>query len=273
MNSGILLQLKKSLNFSAAGFEAVLPAAPQRIISLVPSQTELLHYLGLDEGVAGITKFCIHPNTWFLRKTRIGGTKNPDIEKIKTMQPDLIIANKEENRKEDIEQLAEHFPVYVSDISTLEEALQMIADTGQITGTSARAEELVTGIRNNFSLLQPVQPEINAAYLVWQQPFMAAGGDTFINDMMQRCGLKNIFGGTERYPETTLEQLKEKDCRLLLLSSEPFPFNEKHLAELNTALPGTKVLLADGEMFSWYGSRLLLSPGYFGNLITEFLAV
>lgn len=266
MNSGILFQLKKSLNFSADDLEE----KPGRIVSLVPSQTELLHYLGLDAEVAGITKFCVHPHSWFRHKTRVGGTKSPDIEKIKSLQPDLIIANKEENRKEDIEALSEHLPVYVSDISTLEDAFQMITDIGEITATTEQAAELVTGIRNNFNLLQPLNPPLKTAYLIWQKPLMAAGGDTFINDMMQRCGLQNIFSGTERYPETTIEWLREHGCDLLLLSSEPFPFKEEHAEQLRKELPGVKVLLADGEMFSWYGSRLLMAPGYFGNLLQLF---
>lgn len=266
MNSGILFQLKKSLNFSAGD----LGERPGRIISLVPSQTELLHYLGLDAEIVAITKFCVHPHSWFRHKTRVGGTKSPDIEKIKSLQPDLIIANKEENRKEDIEALSEHFPVYVSDISTLEAALQMITDIGEITATTERAEELVTGIRNNFNLLQPSGKPLKAAYFIWQKPLMAAGGDTFINDMMRRCGLHNIFSGTARYPETTIEWLLEKGCEVLLLSSEPFPFKEEHAEALRKELPGVKVLLADGEMFSWYGSRLLMAPGYFGELLRLF---
>lgn len=265
MNSGILFQLKKSLNFKKDDLEP----APARIVSLVPSQTELLHYLGLDAEIAGITKFCVHPHSWFRHKTRVGGTKSPDLEKIRSLQPDLIIANKEENREEDILALSEQFPVYVSDISTLEEALDMIVYIGRLTATNERAAELATAIRNNFELLKPIGRPLRAAYLIWQKPFMAAGGGTFINDMMQRCGLQNIFGGTERYPETTIDQLKEKNCEVLLLSSEPFPFKQEHAETLRQELPGTKVLLVNGELFSWYGSRLLLSPGYFGKLVAE----
>lgn len=262
MNTRILFQLKKSLNFTADD----LGKKPGRIVSLVPSQTELLHYLGLEAEVVGITKFCVHPHNWFRHKTRVGGTKSLDLERIKELQPDLIIANKEENRKEDIETLAQHYHVYVSDIATLDDALQMITDIGALTATTEPAAELVTGIRNNFNLLKPIDPPVRAAYLIWQEPLMAAGNDTFINDMMQRCGLQNIFGGTERYPETSVEWLRENNCEVLLLSSEPFPFKDVHAEAFRAALPGTKVLLVDGEMFSWYGSRLLLTPGYLGQL-------
>jgi ABC-type Fe3+-hydroxamate transport system substrate-binding protein len=265
MSSGIIFQLKKNLTLSGGAFTSQLPVLPKKIVSLVPSQTELLHHLGLNEEVVGITKFCVHPNDWFRNKLRVGGTKSPDIEKIKSLQPDLVIANKEENRKEDIEALAVHFPVYVSDISTLEDALDMIEHIGQLTGTVEQAEVLVNGIKHNFALLQPASPPVRTAYLIWNEPLMAAGGDTFINDMMQRCGMENMFTA-DRYPETTIEYLRDHDCQLLLLSSEPFPFKEKHAAILKKALPETKIVFADGEMFSWYGSRLLQAPVYFNML-------
>jgi ABC-type Fe3+-hydroxamate transport system substrate-binding protein len=262
MSSGIIFQLKKNLTLPDGLFTNPLTVYPKKIVSLVPSQTELLHHLGLNEEVVGITKFCVHPNDWFRNKLRVGGTKSPDIEKIKSLQPDLVIANKEENRKEDIEALAVHFPVYVSDIANLEDALEMIVHIGQLTGKVEQAAVLVNGIQDNFAFLQPVSPPVRTAYLIWNEPLMTAGGDTFINDMMQRCGMGNMFTA-ERYPETTIGYLRENGCQLLLLSSEPFPFKEKHAALFREALPGTKVVFADGEMFSWYGSRLLTAVDYF----------
>jgi len=239
---------------------------PKRIVSLVPSQTELLYDLGLDESVVGITKFCIHPPAWLTTKTIIGGTKNIHLERIKALNPDLIIANKEENVKEQVEALAENFNVFVTDINDLNSALQMIKDIGLLTGTPAKAGEISNAIINNFSNITPTK-KINAAYLIWKNPYMAAGGDTFINDMLARCGFQNIYAGTNRYPEINVADSALANCQLLLLSSEPYPFQQKHIDELQQHLPNTKIMLVDGEMFSWYGSRLVQAPIYFNQLI------
>ncbi len=243
-----------------------------RIISLVPSQTELLYDLGLDDEVVGITKFCIHPEHWFHNKIRVGGTKNIKIEIIHQLKPDLIIANKEENTKEQIEELRKHYHVWITDISTLADALQMIKEIGELVGKYEEANLLAKNIHGKFlelkTQLQNTSYKLRTAYLIWQNPFMAAGGDTFINDMMNHCGFENIFKEINRYPEITVEQLRKKNCELLFLSSEPFPFKQKHIEELTLQLPKTKILLADGEMFSWYGSRLQYAPAYFTGLIT-----
>ena len=244
-----------------------LPSAPARIISLVPSQTELLYDLGLDKKVIGITKFCVHPQEWFRNKTRIGGTKSIHTEQVKALQPDLIIANKEENVKEQVDELAALFPVWTSDISNLQQALQMIEATGEITGTGAKAQAMIALINNRFDQLSVQQPGIRTAYLIWQNPYMTIGDDTFIHDMLSRCGFENIFKEQQRYPCISIEDIKSSNCQLLLLSSEPFPFKQSHAEELQKQLPLTKIMLADGEMFSWYGSRLLLAPAYFRSLI------
>jgi len=248
-----------------------LSSIPKRIISLVPSQTELLFDLGLDESVIGITKFCIHPNEWFKNKTRIGGTKNVNIEKIISLQPDLIIANKEENVKEQIEALQQIAPVWVSDVNNLSDALSMISSIGELTGKITEAKELINNIGNAFNQLSAINNQPSTAYLIWREPFMSVGGDTFINDMMQRCGFRNIFDNEHRYPEITIEQLKTSGCELLLLSSEPYPFTQKHIDELQLHLPQTKIMLVDGEMFSWYGSRLQYAPHYFQHLIKQLM--
>jgi len=236
-----------------------IPNQPLRIISLVPSQTELLFGLGLDERVVGITKFCVHPKDWFRNKTRIGGTKQLNFEAISALNPDLIIANKEENNKEDIERLAEDFPVWVSDINNLDSALEMIEMVGEITGTDASG--LTEEIRVGFDKLQPIRPTKKTLYLIWKNPFMAAGSDTFIHDLMNRCGFENVTNQA-RYPELSEEEIIELNPELVLLSSEPFPFTAKHIQELQELLPKAKIKLVDGEMFSWYGSRLKLVPSY-----------
>ena len=243
--------------------------APQKIISLVPSQTELLHYLGLEKEVIAITKFCVHPAEWFATKTKIGGTKNIHIDLIKKLQPDLIIANKEENVKDQVVELAKEFNVWVTDVNSLEDALAMIKDIAELTYKPTEAEILITRIKTNFSKLDIHHEPVPAAYLIWQKPYMTVGGNTFISDMMRQCGLQNIFDERKRYPEINLEQLHIANCNLVLLSSEPYPFKQKHADEMQKYLPGKKIILVDGEMFSWYGSRLLHVPEYFKNLLNH----
>ena len=242
---------------------------PKRIVSLVPSQTELLYDLGLDAETIGITKFCVHPQSWFKTKERVGGTKTIHIEKIQQLEPDLIIANKEENVKQQIEALAIDYPVWVTDVNNLADALQMIEDIGKITGKPKAANTLISNTAGAFSEIPKMKLPVKTAYLIWRKPYMTAGGDTFINDMLQLCGFENIFAGKARYPETSIAELQTAGCQLLLLSSEPYPFKQKHIDELSGQLPGIKIILADGEMFSWYGSRLLRSPAYFTQLIAQ----
>lgn len=239
-----------------------LEQLPSKIVSLVPSQTELLHTLGLEEQVAGITKFCIHPPHLYRTKERIGGTKTVQINSVRKLKPDLIIANKEENDKEQIDTLRSVAPVWVSDVKTLDDALEMIKGVGDVTGKATEANELAENIRKAFDQLPKVNKPLRTAYLMWKSPYMAAAGDTFVSDILKQCGLQNIFEQRHRYPQTTAEELKQLDCELLILSSEPYPFKQKHADELQQHLPQTKIVLADGEMFSWYGSRLLQAAEY-----------
>jgi ABC-type Fe3+-hydroxamate transport system substrate-binding protein len=239
-----------------------------RIVSLVPSQTELLYHFGLEEEVIGITKFCVHPGKWYRNKTRIGGTKNVKIQSIHHLKPDLIIANKEENVKEQVEELAKIYDVLVTDVNNLTDAIKMINAIGRLVGKTKKASLMANKIEIKFQKLQDlasVKRKIKAAYLIWKDPLMAVGSHTFINDMMQYCGLENIFSFRDRYPKITLEELRI-DCELIMLSSEPYPFKEKHLKEMELQMPGVKIMLVDGEMFSWYGSRLLKASGYFKEL-------
>ncbi len=237
-----------------------------RIVSVVPSQTELLAYFGLNEEVIAITKFCVHPEKWFRSKKRIGGTKNLHLDEIINFQPDLIIANKEENTKEDIETLAEKFDVWVTEVDDLDGAVNMISDLGLLTGKGVEAGKLVAEIKAKFATAATNTKKIPAAYLIWNSPLMTVGADTFIHDMMKHAGLENVFADKLRYPEVLIEDIKNSGCDCLLLSTEPYPFSQKHIENFEAELPGIKVLLVDGEMFSWYGSRLLLSADYFQEL-------
>jgi ABC-type Fe3+-hydroxamate transport system substrate-binding protein len=247
-----------------------LHSVPQRIISIVPSQTELLYDLGLREEVIGITKFCVHPEEWFRTKTRIGGTKKLNLELIKSLNPDLIIGNKEENEQSQVEELTKHFPVWMSDVRNINDALQMISEVGNITGKAEEATNLVTKIRTLFSQHKTQNTNSkSAAYFIWYNPMMAAGSDTFIHSMLSYCNLSNVFSSLNRYPEISKEQLKSANPGLILLSSEPFPFREKHIEAFKRICPNAEIILADGELFSWYGSRLLKAPAYFTQLLSQ----
>lgn len=243
---------------------------PKRIVSLVPSQTELLFDLGLDDRVIGITKFCIHPENWFKNKTKIGGTKKVNIEKIKSLRPDLIIANKEENVKEEIELLAKFAPVWVSDVHNLDTALSMIKAIGTLTGRAENAKTISEQIEVGFSTIQIPKNIIQVLYLIWKDPYMTIGGDTFINDMLNRCGLRNIFEKENRYPQLTINQNFKEAPQIIILSSEPYPFKEKDIKSVEQLFQNKKVVLADGAMFSWYGSRLLYAPTYCNKLLDSF---
>lgn len=238
---------------------------PQRIVSLVPSQTELLADLGLSDRVVGITKFCVHPEDWKRSKTIIGGTKNFDFDRIRSLQPDLIIGNKEENYIEGIKTLSAQFPVWMSDIVTLSDALSMIRNVGEITNTTFKAERIASDIADSFT--GPMKlPALKTLYLIWKSPWMAAAPGTFIHEMMRLSGLVNCFDKQTRYPELSTEQIQRINPELILLSSEPYPFKERHTEELQLLCPKAKILLVNGEMFSWYGSRLLKFPAYLESL-------
>lgn len=250
------------------GRRILIPEHPQRIVSLVPSQTELLYDLGMGNSLAGITRFCIHPALLKKNTAIVGGTKNLHITEIRNLKPDLIIANKEENEKSQIEELAKEFPVWISDISDLESALNMINALGKITNTLSKASLIIEDISDSFRNLEQF-PKLNALYLIWKKPYMGVGNDTFIHDMLTRCNIQNVLKEYSRYPELSETEMKALNPDFVFLSSEPYPFKEKHIPEINSILPSTRVVLVDGEMFSWYGSRLQKSARYFGTLLNE----
>jgi ABC-type Fe3+-hydroxamate transport system substrate-binding protein len=245
---------------------------PKRIVSIVPSQTELLFDLGLDDEVVGITKFCIHPIEKFASKTKIGGTKKLLIEKIRDLKPDLIIGNKEENTQGEVELLMQEFPVWMSDIYTLEDSIKTITQIGALVNREPEAAYLNHLINAGFTDLQTLAVEKNinqrVAYLIWKDPYMVAGRNTFIDDILRKIGLQNVIQQS-RYPELSLPQLVTQNPQLIFLSSEPYPFKQQHIDEIQSVLPNAKVLLVDGEMFSWYGSRLVKAVNYLFHLQDE----
>ena len=245
--------------------EVVLNAPPQRIISLVPSQTELLFDLGLGERVVGVTKFCVHPEHARKSKTIIGGTKQFDLNRINSLKPDLIIGNKEENYPEGIEALRERYPVWMSDIIDVEDALVMIGEIARITDCAAKGETLLSEINASLNSLPIFQPR-RALYLMWYDPWMGAASGTFIHTLIEKSGLVNVLANVERYPVLTDDQIKSLRPEIVMLSSEPFPFAEKHLSKLKLQLPEANCVFVDGEYFSWYGSRLQRVAPYFRTL-------
>lgn len=240
-----------------------LSKPPERIISLVPSQTELLVDLGLEDKIVGVTKFCIHPRHLRKSKTIVGGTKNYRFDVIDRLRPDLILGNKEENDREGIERLASNYPVWMSDILSLEDSYRMIEQIGEITDTEKRAHELIMEIQSSFET--PIPKKGTCVYLIWNEPIMVAGRGTFINEMLEKAGFENLIDDG-RYPVLKSEKLQRLSPDYLLLSSEPFPFKEKHLEFFHSLLPKSQIKLVDGELFSWYGSRLRQSAAYFRRL-------
>jgi ABC-type Fe3+-hydroxamate transport system substrate-binding protein len=270
------------------GNHLLLPKTPERIISLVPSQTEFLIDLGLAAQIIGITKFCLHPKDFFKKMTKnggiIGGTKQFNFEKIDALQPDLIIGNKEENYQAGILQLQQKYPVWLSDIFTLPDSYNMMLQLGEITAKQNEANSIVATIQNSVLALQGKQKSATfpkVLYLIWQQPYMAAGTSTFINEMLHLAGFSNVLesknlasknitlNNPNRYPEISEMAITALNPDLIFLSSEPYPFKTKHIAILQNLVPNSKILLVDGELFSWYGSRLQQSTIYFENLQKE----
>jgi ABC-type Fe3+-hydroxamate transport system substrate-binding protein len=239
-----------------------LGSIPSRIVSLVPSQTELLYDLGLNDEVVGITKFCVYPEEWFKSKIRVGGTKKVDIEKVAQLKPDLIIGNKEENTESDILELEKIAPVWMSDIYTVEDALNMILELGEIIGKVQAADKLCKKIKDGFCELEMNRISGSFLYFIWKEPDYLAGTNTYISDLLEKTGLDNLCR-IKRYPEYSVEMGKPDH---VFLSSEPYPFKIDDLDVFRMKFPGSKVHLIDGEMCSWYGSRMYTSTKYLRKL-------
>lgn len=249
------------------GYTIELEKTPERIISLVPSQSELLWDLGLQGAIKGITKFCIHPDAMYQSIDKIGGTKNCNIAKIRKLQPDLIIGNKEENNQLQIELLRKEFKVWTSDINHLNDALQMMMQLGVITGKLKQAEKIVKTITETFGKINNGSLKgKTVAYFIWKAPYMVAASNTFIHSVLGFTGLINVFSSHNRYPIVNESMIKLSKPDFIFLSSEPYPFTPDHYLEFQNLCPDAEIVLVDGEMFSWYGSRLLSVPNYLDAL-------
>lgn len=251
------------------GISHFFESTPRRIVSLVPSQTELLFDLGLEDQIVGITKFCVHPKHLLTTKKIVGGTKQVHFDKIKALQPDIIICNKEENTLEMVQELSTIAPVWVTNVVTIADNFQMITDFGQVFDKRIEAkkwnEKLAFALNDFKSFIKEV-PVRKVAYFIWKKPYMVAGSGTFINELLQLNRFDNFFGTQSRYPEIVVDASTRYDAvDLVLLSSEPYPFKNIDLAEFTSFFPNAKIRLVDGEYFSWHGSRLLNAISYFKN--------
>lgn len=256
------------------------PNPPRRIVSLVPSLTELLCDLGLEDRIVGVTKFCVHPYYLRQKKQVIGGTKMVKTDKIRDLRPDVIIANKEENTPEIVAELSCVAPVWVTDIETLDDLLKVIADFGVLFNCRTEAQKWTGKIEfglADFKAFMEDKPWRKTAYLIWKDPYMAAGEGTYINEMLRLNKFANMYAGNPktpgRYPEIIIQKMRiQGDPDVVFLSSEPYPFKDEHAFEVGRFTHHAKTVFVDGEMFSWYGSRLVKAFGYFKKLqerITE----
>ena len=236
-----------------------------KIISLVPSITETLFDFGLtDTEIIGRTKFCIHPKDSVKNVETIGGTKNLNLEKIKNLNPDLIIANKEENEKLQVEELMKDFKVWVTAIETLEDNSRFLAELGTLLNKENTAKNFNQKISDIIKGIK-IQESKKVCYLIWKNPYMTIGSDTFIHEILDKLGFENVFKNEKRYPEISVEEMKNAD--FIFLSSEPFPFQQKHIDELQKELLNSKIVLVNGEAFSWYGTHLAKCGEYFFELV------
>lgn len=244
------------------GNRLTLDRPARRIVSLVPSQTALLHHWGLERETVGITKFCIHPRKWWQSKTRVGGTKSLHIPTIQSLCPDVIIGNKEENTKADIRELQANHTVYVSDVKTLEDAYHMMHSLGRLCGKETSAAALIDQLRQDIRSMRKTAGRV--LYLIWKNPYMACGTATFIHTVLETAGWTNVVQ-QERYVTITEEDIRRWQPDCIFLSSEPFPFRARHQADL-AEVCRAKVCLVDGQVFSWYGAHQLKIKPYVEQL-------
>ncbi len=258
---------ERRIFIDALGRETSIAFPPQRIVSLVPSITELLFDLGLDKKIVGITKFCVHPKNRIENVPKVGGTKDFSVSRIIDLQPTLVIANKEENPKDSVLFLAEKVPAFITDVNDFDSALAMIAQVGKVTDTQEKAWQIIHEIENAFIHFPVRQQKVKAIYLIWKKPYMTINRHTFIHAMMEKAGFENVFSGkSDNYPVISENEIVQSGADIILLSSEPYRFTEKHIPGFQELLPNAEIRLVDGEMFSWFGSRMRLAAEYFHEL-------
>lgn len=247
----------------AFGKPLLFKQAAQRIISLVPSYTQTLFEIGAGEKVVGRTKYCIHPKKSIGQIPIVGGTKQvKDIALIQSLKPDLILCNKEENTPEMVAQLEQIAPVWVSEIQDLKDNQAFLKQLGVVTQCETKTLEINDKIATAFDSIKDINTIYSTLYLIWRAPFMAAATATFIDCILNQGGFTNVLNGQKRYPTLEMDELKTLNPEIVMLSSEPYPFKTKHIFEIQALLPNAKVILVDGERFSWHGSGIIKTPEY-----------
>jgi ABC-type Fe3+-hydroxamate transport system substrate-binding protein len=239
--------------------------ASHRIVCLVPSITELLYDLGLEDYIFGVTKFCVHPPRAINLKKIVGGTKNVSLPIVKSLLPTIVIASKEENIKKQVDEIAKFSKVILTDVKDIASALKMIVQIGLEFDKLKLAKTIVEDIKSSLDIVKN-KYNFTACYLIWKKPYMTIGNDTYIHAIMNHLGIKNVFTDHTRYP--TISNISEINAEYILLSSEPYPFQDKDIEELKKTNPNTKIILVDGEIFSWYGTRMLKAEEYFREIIS-----
>jgi len=243
----------------ALGRKVVVDAPARRVVSLIPSVTESLFVLGAGDRVAGCTEWCLHPKERVATVPKIGGTKNPDLAAIFALRPDLVLANKEENRRVDVEALAERVPVHISYPKSFDDTLGYMRDLGALLGIEAHVDGWVRDVEMRRAAFRAsARARRRVAYFIWRKPWMVAAGDTYIDAMLREAGFDNVFAALPgRYPEIAWADVAAAAPDLVMLSSEPFPFAEEHRDEVAhlCGIPRTRVVCASGEAFSWFGVR------------------
>ncbi len=249
-----------------AGIPFSFPRRPVRIVSLIPSITEILFTLGLDDEIAGITRYCTEPPEKVKTKLRIGGEKDPDLQKIRVLQPDLVIANMEENRREDVAELRGWgIPVYITYPRTVEQGIALVRELGALTGREVEAEDVVKELEPLYRRVLAETARGSPAQVfcpIWRKPYMTINHDTYVHDMLRVTGGENVFGDrVERYPEVTLDDVAAKKPEVILLPDEPYRFRRAHLEDFTPfkeipAVQTGRIHLIDGKLISWYGPRI-----------------
>lgn len=250
--------MPEPLRLDASGVGLDLPRPPRRIVSLIPSVTETLCVLGLAEALVGVTAYCREPRDVVRSKTRVGGEKDPDLELIRDLRPDLVVANVEENVAEHVATLrAWSIPVWVTYPRTVADGIRMIHELGEVTSTAERADAIARPLEDllaRVSAATAARAPVPTFYAIWREPWMTIGRDTYIHDMLRVCGGANVFADRQRYPTVTLDEVAARRPRLVLLPDEPFRFRRIHVKDV-AAVPA-RVELVDGKPFSWYGPRI-----------------
>jgi ABC-type hemin transport system substrate-binding protein len=254
------------------GRRLALAAPPGRIVSLVPSLTELVCALGRSDRLVGVTRYCTEPAAVVAGLPKLGGTKNPDLEAVLRLAPDLVLVNAEETRREDFQALTEaNLTVFVSFPRSLAATVGSIERLGEAIDSSVSAAAMAREI--TALLAQPPDRRLRAFCPIWRKPWMAFNRDTYAHDLLCQAGADNVCAGRpERYPVVELDAVAQTDPEIILLPDEPYPFAERHRPSL-TPFSGTtawrqgRIHFVDGKALSWYGHRTAPAVRDFRRLI------